>query len=101
MDRYVLGDTDGSRVGGTQRAHMTHVSLTPRPAGIIAMAIVCYRLNRIRTVRNCSRPAGVSGPHALQLTFLHDTLVRLVHAFYPIFKLAVSRTQDEGLCAMP
>jgi hypothetical protein len=44
MDRYVLGDTDGSRVGGTQRAHMTHVSLTPRPAGIIAMAIVCYRL---------------------------------------------------------
>jgi hypothetical protein len=30
MDRYVLGDTDGSRVGGTQRAHMTHVSLTPR-----------------------------------------------------------------------
>ena len=29
---------------GTQRAHMTHVSLTPRPAGIIAMAIVCYRL---------------------------------------------------------
>ena len=44
MDRYVLGNTDGSRVGGTQRAHMTHVSLTPRPAGIIAMAIVCYRL---------------------------------------------------------
>ena len=44
MDRYVLGGTDGSRVGGTQRAHMTHVSLTPRPAGIIAMAIVCYRL---------------------------------------------------------
>ena len=37
----------------------------------------------------------------LQLTFPHDTLVRLVHAFYPIFKLAVSRTQDEGLCAMP
>ena len=27
----------------------------------------------------------------------HDTLVRLVHAFYPIFKLDVSRTQDEGL----
>jgi hypothetical protein len=44
MGRYVLGDTEGSRIGGTQRAHMTHVSLTPRPAGIIAMVIVCYRL---------------------------------------------------------
>ena len=42
--------------------------------------------NRVRPVRNCSRPAA--------------TLV-LVYAFYPIFKLAVSRTQDEGLCAMP
>jgi hypothetical protein len=34
--------------------------------------------NRIRPVRNCSRPIGVSGPHALQLTFSHDTLVRLM-----------------------
>jgi hypothetical protein len=33
----------GVESGGTQRARMTHVSLTPRPAGIIVMAIVCYR----------------------------------------------------------
>ena len=54
--------------------------------------------NRIRPVRNCSRPAGVSGPHALQVTFSHDTLMRLVHAFYPIFKLAVSAPKTKG-CA--
>jgi hypothetical protein len=50
-------------------------------------------------MRNCGRPGGVSGLLALQLAFSHTTLVRLTHAFYPIFKLAVSRTQDEGPCA--
>ena len=39
-------------------------------------------------MRNCSRSGGVSRLQALQLTFPHDTFVHLVHAFYPILKLA-------------
>jgi len=60
-----------------------------------------YNHNRVRPVRNCSRSGGISGLHAPQLAFPHDTLVRFVHAFYRLFKLAVSCTQDEVLCAMP
>jgi hypothetical protein len=39
-------------------------------------------------LRNCSRSAAVRRLYALQLAFPHNTLVPLVHAFYPIFKLA-------------
>jgi hypothetical protein len=44
-------------------------------------------------VRNCSRSAAVRRLPALQLAFPHDTLVPLVHAFYPIFKLAAALGQ--------
>jgi hypothetical protein len=39
-------------------------------------------------MQNCSGSVEVSRLHALQLAFPRDAFVRLVHAFYPIFKLA-------------
>jgi hypothetical protein len=53
----------------------------------------CDDHNWVRPLRNCSRSGGVSRLHALQLAFPDYTLVRLVHAFYPIFKLAAALGQ--------
>src|SRR5580700_7365983 len=49
--------------------------------------------NRVRPMQHCNRSSGVGRLYGAQLAFARDALMRLAHAFYPVFKFSLALRQ--------